>query len=163
MNPKIELTYKHLVDSGRAPELRLGHQLEPKCLDMPSSVPEHHPKGTMAQMHELAARRGTELYGGWNGTHEIVLSGNGLHGMGAWVALLHQTEVTAILGSACDGDKAKKSRRIIIKTGIKRNNKGGGDNGGNTSGSTSKDTVNTTMATIDLKLNSLTINFYAEA
>ncbi|KAJ6992202.1 hypothetical protein NC653_015535 [Populus alba x Populus x berolinensis] len=136
--------------------------------------------GTMAQMHELAARRGTELYGGWNGTHEIVLSGNGLHGMGAWVAvlmhmnfflwsnrinfqLLHQTEVTAILGSACDGDKAKKSRRIMIKTGIKRNNKGGGDNGGNTSGSTSKDTVNTTMATIDLKLNSLTINFYAEA
>ncbi|KAL9398236.1 hypothetical protein Peur_007197 [Populus x canadensis] len=113
----------------------------------------------MVQMHELAARRRTELYGGWNGTHEIVLSGNGLHGM--W--LLHQTEVTAILGSACDGDKAKKSRRIMIKTGIKRNNKGGGDNGGNTSGSTSKDAVNTTMVTIDLKLYSLTINFYAEA
>jgi len=44
--------------------------------------------GTMAQMHELAARRRTDLYGGWNGTHEIVLSGNGLHGMGAWVAVL---------------------------------------------------------------------------
>uniref|UniRef100_A0A6N2JZG3 Uncharacterized protein n=1 Tax=Salix viminalis TaxID=40686 RepID=A0A6N2JZG3_SALVM len=77
--------------------------------------------------------------------------------------LLHQTQVTAILGSACDGDKAKKSRRIMIRTGIKRKNKGGGDNGGNTSGSTSKDTVNTTMVTIDLKLNSLTINFYAKA
>jgi len=51
----------------------------------------------------------------------------------------------------------------MIKTGIKRNNKGGGDNGGNTSGSTSKDTVNTTMVTIDLKLYSLTINFSAEA
>ncbi|KAF9679532.1 hypothetical protein SADUNF_Sadunf06G0024600 [Salix dunnii] len=77
--------------------------------------------------------------------------------------LLHQTQVTTILGSACDGDKAKKSRRVIIRTGIKRKNKGGGDNGGNTSGSTSKDTVNTAMVTIDLKLNSLTINFYAKA
>ncbi|CAK7340227.1 unnamed protein product [Dovyalis caffra] len=76
--------------------------------------------------------------------------------------LLYQTEVAAILGSAADGDKAKKSRRIMIKTGIKRNNKGGGDNGGNTSGSTSKDTVSTTMATMDLKLNSLNINFYAK-
>ncbi|KAL9373601.1 hypothetical protein Peur_033221 [Populus x canadensis] len=50
----------------------------------------------------------------------------------------------------------------MMKTGTKRNNKGGGDNGGNTSGNTSKDTVNTTMVTADLKLKKLNINFYAK-
>jgi hypothetical protein len=50
----------------------------------------------------------------------------------------------------------------MMKTGTKRNNKGGGDNGGNTSGNTSKDTVNTTMVTTDLKLKKLNINFYAK-
>ena len=50
----------------------------------------------------------------------------------------------------------------MIKTGTKRNNKGGGDNGGNTSGNTSKDTVNTTMVTNDLKPKKLNINFYAK-
>ncbi|KAF9664584.1 hypothetical protein SADUNF_Sadunf16G0033700 [Salix dunnii] len=73
-----------------------------------------------------------------------------------------QTEATAILGSAVDEDKARKNRRIMIKTGTKRNSRGGGDNGGNTSGNTSKDTVNTTMVTTDLKLKKLNINFYAK-
>ncbi|KAJ6756477.1 hypothetical protein OIU79_028798 [Salix purpurea] len=74
----------------------------------------------------------------------------------------YQTEATAILGSAVDEDKAKKNRRIMMKTGTKRNSRGGGDNGGSTSGNTSKDTVSTTMVTTDLKLKKLNISFYAK-
>ena len=56
-----------------------------------------------------------------------------------------------ILG-AWDGDKAKKRRRIIIKTGTKRSIDGGGGRDGRSSGSTSSDAANTIITMIHLIL-----------
>lgn len=51
-----------------------------------------------------------------------------------------------------DGNKAKKIRATIIKTGMDKSNNGGGGNGGSTSGSTKRDMVNTTRTRMDIRL-----------
>lgn len=51
-------------------------------------------------------------------------------------------------------DKAKKMRRLIIKIGINKNNKGGGDNIGNTTSSSRRERAKRIMTIIDLNINS---------
>ncbi|PPD74221.1 hypothetical protein GOBAR_DD28838 [Gossypium barbadense] len=51
------------------------------------------------------------------------------------------TAVVMTVG-ACDGDKAKKRRRIMIRTGTKRSIDGGGGSDGRSSGKTSSDAAN---------------------
>lgn len=68
----------------------------------------------------------------------------------------HQTEDATTLGTS-GGNKAKKIKAIIRKTGIDKSINGGGGSGGRTNGSTTSDTVNTTKTTIDIRLKYLTI------
>lgn len=58
-------------------------------------------------------------------------------------------EVNKELGSCNAGEKAKKKRTAIIKTGIRRRIKGGGGNGGSTSGNNKSNTSNTTITMMD--------------
>lgn len=61
------------------------------------------------------------------------------------------------VSGSLEGEKAKKTRRLMMKTGTKRSTSGGGGSGGKTNGSTRRKTVNTAMTMTAIALKYLNI------
>lgn len=60
-----------------------------------------------------------------------------------------------------EGEKAKKMRTVMIRTGTKRRNSGGGGSGGRTSGRTRRKKVKTTITMVDVRLKHFNIKIIA--